>query len=143
MHRQIDRFGRRPFLLIGTTGCLTALIFEAALTAEFLGGTNQAGLSAAVFFIWFYILFWCCFMDATQFVYVSEVRWEHIYKWWLLSVVQLDTDLHQDLAQPSALARYGMGSRMALPDFNCHARSCTNSSEQHWVEVSSQNLSPP
>ena len=75
---QVDRFGRRPFFLIGICGCLTALICEAALTARFLGGTNQAGLSAAVFFIWFYILFWCCFMDATQFVYLAEIWPNHL-----------------------------------------------------------------
>jgi hypothetical protein len=54
------------------------LIFEAALTAEFLGTTNQAALSAAVFFIWSYIFFWCCFMDATQYVYVSEIWPNHL-----------------------------------------------------------------
>lgn len=74
----VDRFGRRPFLLIGTTGCLMCLIFEAALTASFLGGTNQSGLSAAVFFVWLYIFFWCFFMDATQFVYNSEIWPNHL-----------------------------------------------------------------
>jgi len=69
----VDRFGRRTFLLIGACGCVTALIFLAALTATFLGGTNRAGLNAAVFFIWFYILWWCFFVDATQYVYVSEI----------------------------------------------------------------------
>lgn len=41
----IDKFGRRPFLLIGTTGCLVSLIFEAALTATYVdtNSNNQAG----------------------------------------------------------------------------------------------------
>lgn len=93
----IDRFGRRPFLLIGTTGCLLSMVFLAALTATFIDTDNKsgkrgddleimtvladdvdAGLSAAVFFIWTMIFFWAFFMDATQFVYVSEIWPNHL-----------------------------------------------------------------
>lgn len=74
----IDRFGRRKFMLIGSAGCITALIFLCALTASFLGTTNKAGLNAAVFFIWFYIVWWCFFIDATQYVYVSEIFPNHL-----------------------------------------------------------------
>jgi MFS family permease len=74
----VDKFGRRPFLLIGSCGCLVSLILEAALTAQYLGTDNKAGLNAAVFFIWFYICFWCTCMDATQFVYVSEIWPNHL-----------------------------------------------------------------
>ncbi|KAK5124672.1 hypothetical protein LTR85_001385 [Meristemomyces frigidus] len=74
----VDRYGRRTFLLIGACGCTTALIFLCALTASFLGGTNGAGLNAAVFFIWFYIFWWCFFVDATQYVYVSEIWPNHL-----------------------------------------------------------------
>lgn len=38
------------------------------MTATFLNTTNTAGLNAAVFFIWFYIFWWCFFVDATQYV---------------------------------------------------------------------------
>ncbi|KAK3613606.1 hypothetical protein LTR56_025727 [Elasticomyces elasticus] len=69
----VDKFGRRTFMLIGACGCVTAVTFLCALTASFLGTTNQAGLNAAVFFIWFYIFWWCFFVDATQYVYVSEI----------------------------------------------------------------------
>lgn len=51
----VDRFGRRPFMLIGSTGCVVSLIFLCALTARYLNTTNSAGLNAAVFFVWFYI----------------------------------------------------------------------------------------
>lgn len=74
----IDRFGRRKFMLIGAAGCITALIFLSALTASFLNTTNKAGLNAAVFFVWFYIVFWCFFIDATQYVYVSEIFPNHL-----------------------------------------------------------------
>ncbi|KAK3712930.1 hypothetical protein LTR37_008815 [Vermiconidia calcicola] len=74
----VDRFGRKRFLLIGTVGCCVALIFEAALTAAYYDTKNDAGLAAAVFFVWFYLIFWSTFMDATQFVYVSEIWPNHL-----------------------------------------------------------------
>lgn len=60
----IDRFGRRTLLLIGSIGCTTYVIFLCALTAEFLGKDNVAGPRAAIFFIFFYIFWWCSFLDA-------------------------------------------------------------------------------
>ena len=74
----VDRFGRRTFMLIGATGVTVSLIFECALTAQFLNSTNKAALNAAVFFIWFFILWWCFFIDATQYVYVSEIWPNHL-----------------------------------------------------------------
>lgn len=74
----LDRFGRRTFLLIGASGCVTSLIFEAALTAQFLGTSNLAGQRAAVFFIFFYIFWWSFFVDATQYVYVAEIFPNHL-----------------------------------------------------------------
>lgn len=40
-------------MLLGTIGCTACVIFLCALTAEFLGTDNIAGLRAAVFFIFF------------------------------------------------------------------------------------------
>jgi len=74
----IDRFGRRIFMLIGSIGCTVSVIFLCALTAEFLDTTNKAGLRAAVFFMFFYIFWWCFFIDATQYVYVSEIFPNHL-----------------------------------------------------------------
>ncbi|KAK5746873.1 hypothetical protein LTR17_000503 [Elasticomyces elasticus] len=74
----VDKFGRRTFMLIGACGCVTAITFLCALSASFLGTNNQAGLNGAVFFIWFYIFWWCFFVDATQYVYVSEIWPNHL-----------------------------------------------------------------
>ena len=74
----IDKLGRRTFLLIGLAGCMIANIFEAALQAEFLGGTNKAGQRAAIFFIFLFVLFWSSFLDASQFLYLSEIFPMHI-----------------------------------------------------------------
>ncbi|KAF2106479.1 MFS transporter [Lophiotrema nucula] len=74
----IDKFGRRTFMLIGSTGCVVCVTCLCALTAEFLGTTNIAGLRAAVFFIFFYIFWWCFFIDATQYVYIAEIFPNHL-----------------------------------------------------------------
>lgn len=75
----VDRFGRRKFMLIGLSGILVVLICEIALQATYLGTTNRAGQNAAIFFIFLFITpFWSTFMDASQFLYVSEIMPTHI-----------------------------------------------------------------
>jgi MFS family permease len=60
----VDRFGRRTFLLIGSIGCTASVICLCALTAQYLDTDNVAGLRAAVFFVFFFIFWWCFFLDA-------------------------------------------------------------------------------
>lgn len=60
----VDRFGRRTFLLIGSIGCTSSVICLCALTAQYLDTDNVAGLRAAVFFVFFFIFWWCFFLDA-------------------------------------------------------------------------------
>jgi len=74
----IDKLGRRTFMLIGLAGCTVANIFECALQAEFLGSTNKAGQRAAIFFIFFFVVFWSSCLDASQFLYLSEIFPMHI-----------------------------------------------------------------
>jgi MFS family permease len=74
----VDRIGRRPLLLTGTAGVLVSQIFLAALSATYLGTNHHAGLSATVLFLWLAIFFWCFCMDATQYVYVSEIWPNHL-----------------------------------------------------------------
>jgi MFS family permease len=69
----VDKFGRRKFMLIGACGILVSLVCECALQAVYTGGTNKAGQRAAIFFIYFFILFWSSCFDATQFLYMSEI----------------------------------------------------------------------
>ena len=89
----IEKVGRRPFLLTGLCGILFCLICETALQATYLSTNNKAGQNAAIFvsplaatssklailmvylqqFIFLFITpFWSTFMDASQFLYVSE-----------------------------------------------------------------------
>ena len=74
----IDKIGRRTCMLIGLAGTLMANILEAALQAEYLGTPNKAGQKAAIFAIFLFILLWSSFLDASQFVYLSEIFPLHI-----------------------------------------------------------------
>jgi MFS family permease len=74
----IDRVGRRTFLLIGAIGLLVTLIFECALQARYTGTTNRSGQIAAIFFIYVFIVIYTVFIDATQWVYLSEIYPTHI-----------------------------------------------------------------
>ena len=70
----MDRFGRKICLLIGIAGTATCLAFEAALTKYFVGQEipNKVGLGFGTFFIFFYVVFYATFIDAQQYVIVSE-----------------------------------------------------------------------
>jgi len=75
----VERFGRRKFLLIGLSGILVSLICEIAIQATYLGTNNRVALNFGVFFIFLFITpFWSTFMDASQFLYVSEIFPTHI-----------------------------------------------------------------
>lgn len=48
-------------LVIGLSGCLVSLIFEAAMSAQYIGTENHPGLSAGVFFLFLFIALWVIF----------------------------------------------------------------------------------
>lgn len=70
----MDRFGRKKTLLIGIAGTGICLCFEAALTKYYVqsGSKNATGLGFATFFIFLYVVFYATFIDAQQYVIVSE-----------------------------------------------------------------------
>lgn len=75
----VERFGRRRFMLIGLTGITVCLACETALLANFLEGHNRAGQIATIVFIFLFVTpFWSTFMDASMFLYVSEIFPTHI-----------------------------------------------------------------
>jgi len=59
--------------VFGSTACLVCLIFECALTVQYLDSENRSGRIAAASFLWVYVVFWSLCVDGTQFTYVSEV----------------------------------------------------------------------
>jgi len=105
----IDRVGRVKLLLIGFSGCLISLCFEAAMVATYVGTTNHAGLDAGVFFLFLYITFYGCCVDANTFVYCSEIFPTHIRSRGLafaLAVLFLSTIAYLEAA-PTAFAQVG------------------------------------
>ncbi|KAF9892087.1 hypothetical protein FE257_002493 [Aspergillus nanangensis] len=69
----VDKVGRRPILLVGASGILVSLICECALQAKYSNSTNRSGQIAACFFIYLFIAFWGVCIDATQYLYMSEI----------------------------------------------------------------------
>jgi sugar porter (SP) family MFS transporter len=74
----VDKIGRRTLLLVGLAGCTICNIFECALQATYLGTKNKSGLNAAIFFIFFFVIFWASCLDATQYLYTAEIFPTHI-----------------------------------------------------------------
>lgn len=70
----MDRFGRKICLLIGIAGTGACLAFEAALTKYYVGTEvpNHVGLGFGTFFIFLFVVFYATFIDAQQYVIVSE-----------------------------------------------------------------------
>lgn len=69
----VDKIGRRKLLLTGLAGCCISNIFECTLLARYLGTDNKAGLYGAIFFIFFFVIWWCSCLDATQYLYIAEI----------------------------------------------------------------------
>lgn len=74
----VDKVGRRTLLLTGAAAILMCQVILCALEAKYLGTSNKAGQDASVFFIFLMILIWSTCMDATQFVYLSEIFPSHL-----------------------------------------------------------------
>ncbi|OAA59741.1 General substrate transporter [Niveomyces insectorum RCEF 264] len=105
----IDRVGRVRLLLIGITGCMVSLIFEAAIDAQYTGSDNEPALRAGVFFMFLYITFYGCCIDANTFVYCSEIFPSHFRAYgnaWSLCTLFLSSMVYLEAA-PTAFAVIG------------------------------------
>lgn len=74
----MDYIGRVRLLIIGLTGCMISLSLQTAMTAQFAGTSNTTGNSMGVFFIFTFISFYAGGIDATSYVYCSEIFPTHI-----------------------------------------------------------------
>ncbi|KAH7907374.1 general substrate transporter [Hygrophoropsis aurantiaca] len=74
----MDRVGRVRLLIIGLTGCMVFLSLECAMEALYVGTTNHMGNSLGVLFIFCFICFYAGGIDATSYVYCSEIFPTHI-----------------------------------------------------------------
>ncbi|KAK5322079.1 hypothetical protein LTR93_006317 [Exophiala xenobiotica] len=74
----VDRVGRVRFLLIGFCGCLLALVMEMWLLAVYQNSTNKAGQAAAVSFLYIHVGFYSVCVDATTYIYCTEIFPSHL-----------------------------------------------------------------
>jgi hypothetical protein len=65
-------------MLIGSIGCTVCVICLCVLTAQYLGADNIAGLREQCSLCFFFIFWWCFFIDATQHIYVAEISPNHL-----------------------------------------------------------------
>lgn len=74
----VDRFSRPKYIAFGVLGCMATLIVEAALVANFVGGTNTAALQACVAMFFVFQVFYGICLDGTQFSYLGEIFPTHL-----------------------------------------------------------------
>ena len=106
----MDRFGRKPLLFIGVSGCCLALILEAAMVASFGGaGTNKGGLRMGVAATYIFLAFYSVGCDVAGVVFYSELFPNHIRaKGICLSIATIAlTDLVYLQATATAFANIG------------------------------------
>ncbi|KAH7256032.1 general substrate transporter [Fusarium tricinctum] len=69
----LDRIGRIKLMVIGMTGAAIAISCESAMVARFAGTDNAIGNGFGVLFLFLFITFFAGGMDASCYVYLSEI----------------------------------------------------------------------
>jgi sugar porter (SP) family MFS transporter len=105
----LDRLGRTRFLAIGLTGDAIALLGETIMLALFQNTTNKGGLGTAVFFLYLHVAFYGFCIDASTYVYGSEIWPTHLRaKGFAVSIAGLFTgSLILLVSAPTAFANIG------------------------------------
>jgi len=75
----VDKIGRVKLMRIGTGALILVLICECVLQSQYEATGDPALGKASIFFIFFFIFpWWCGCMDATVYVYLSEIWPSHL-----------------------------------------------------------------
>lgn len=69
----LDRLGRIRIMVTGLIGCSLSVAVFAALVAQFAGTDNKVGNAFGVLFIFIFVTFYGGSMDASSYVYCSEI----------------------------------------------------------------------
>ena len=69
----LDRIGRIRIMVIGLIGCSLSVAVFAALVAQYAGTDNKVGNAFGVLFIFIFVTFYGGSMDASSYVYCSEI----------------------------------------------------------------------
>ena len=97
-------------MYLGAAGCCFCLALEAGLTAAYAPtGSNKGGLGAAVFALYFFMIFYSIGMDVGGYVYYSEIWPNHLRSRGLALAVATNalTDLVYLQVTPTAFATIG------------------------------------
>ncbi|KAG1718999.1 general substrate transporter [Suillus lakei] len=107
----MDHVGRVRLLTIGLAGCMISLSLESAMEARLVGPASHTGNALGVLFIFCFICFYACGIDATSYVYCSEIFPSHIRAPGMafsMAGTFLSTVVFLEVG-PTALARIGWG----------------------------------
>ncbi|KAF5566693.1 sugar transporter [Fusarium phyllophilum] len=74
----LDYVGRKWLMVTGLIGCAISLLGVSIMVAVYGGTTNKAGDSAGVFFLYLHLTFYATCMDASTYVYGSEIWPTHL-----------------------------------------------------------------
>ncbi|KND87544.1 putative metabolite transport protein YwtG [Tolypocladium ophioglossoides CBS 100239] len=69
----VDRLGRTRMLMFGFAGCIVALIGECATVAQYNKTQSRSVAAAAVFYLFLHIACFSSAVDATSYIYASEI----------------------------------------------------------------------
>jgi MFS family permease len=74
-----DRFGRKPFIMIGFVGCIAALVVLTAMQAVYApAGNNKVGLGWAVVALYLVVIFYCLGVESVGPPFFTEIFPSHI-----------------------------------------------------------------
>ncbi|VUC26575.1 unnamed protein product [Clonostachys rosea] len=74
----LDYVGRKWLMVTGLIGCAISLLGVSIMVALYGGTTNTGGNSAGVFFLYLHLTFYATCMDASTYVYGSEIWPTHL-----------------------------------------------------------------
>ncbi|KAJ4127074.1 hypothetical protein NW768_008697 [Fusarium equiseti] len=74
----LDYVGRKWLMVTGLFGCAVSLLGVSVMVALFGGTNNTGGNSAGVFFLYLHLTFYATCMDASTYVYGSEIWPTHL-----------------------------------------------------------------
>ncbi|KAL4808578.1 general substrate transporter [Aspergillus unguis] len=74
----LDYVGRKWLMTTGLAGCAVALLGAAIMVALYGGTTNTSGNAAGVFFLYLHLTFYATCMDASTYVFASEIWPTHL-----------------------------------------------------------------
>ncbi|CAG9992928.1 unnamed protein product, partial [Clonostachys byssicola] len=69
----LDKFGRKPLFVLGFAGCAASLIGESVSVAHYQSTASHSAAVAAVFFLFLEVAVFSSTIDATSYVYPSEI----------------------------------------------------------------------